>query len=222
MIEAVVAVAETAAEVSEVAEIAEASELVETNGIIIEPDVDLIQSSSIESLKGTIDNFESLLTKSETSNISEGADDTYISTYEERLNQTPVNNGYWDGERGESKFHSENPEANKYLKEAKIDGIEYSNAIPDFSEVSKGTVEIPEMSENRPQNFRQADEQLAIQKGCTPREVAEWRETNGYTWHECNDMITCQKIPSSVNSTFGHLGGVSECKKLMMESEFDA
>ena len=27
----------------------------------------------------------------------------YASTYEERLKQTPVNNGHWEGERGESK-----------------------------------------------------------------------------------------------------------------------
>lgn len=148
--------------------------------------------------------------------------DNYISTYEERLKQTPVNNGIWEGTRGESKFCSDNPEANKFLKEANLDGINYENCIPDFSEVSKGEVKISDMSESRPKNFRQADEQLASQRDCTPREVAEWREINGYTWHECNDMATCQKIPSSVNSTFGHLGGVSECKKLSMESEFDA
>ena len=78
------------------------------------------------------------------------------------------------------------------------------------------------MSESRVKNFRQADEQLAAQRGCTPREVAEWREKNEYTWHECNDMKTCQKIPRAVNSSFGHLGGVSECKKFMMECDFDA
>lgn len=218
MLEALAAVVEGAAEVAEVAEI---SELTEVYGIVLEPDIDLIQSTSLESLKDLIGDFESSFGKSELPTSIKDISDEYISTYEERLNQTPVNNGIWDGERGESKFCSDNPEANSYLKKAQVDGIEYENAIPDFSEVSKGDVEIAEMSESRPKNFRQADEQLAIQKECTPREVAEWRETNGYTWHECNDMVTCQKIPSSVNSAFGHLGGVSECKKLMMESEFD-
>ncbi len=143
------------------------------------------------------------------------------STYEERLQQTPVNNGHWDGERGESKFYSENAEANSYLQDAGVDGIEYENAIPDFSEVSKGDVKIDSMSDNRNSNFKQADQKLADEKGCSPREVADWREQNGYTWHECNDKQTCQKIPSSVNKTFGHLGGVSECKKSAEESEFD-
>ena len=145
----------------------------------------------------------------------------YDSTYEERLKQTPVNNGHWDGERGESKFYSNNEEANAYLREAGADGIEYENCIPDFSEVSKGDVKIDLMSEDRSKNFRQADQKLAGEKGCSPREVADWREQNGYTWHECNDKQTCQKIPSSVNKTFGHLGGVSECKKSTEESEFD-
>lgn len=145
----------------------------------------------------------------------------YASTYEERLKQTPVNNGHWEGERGESKFYSDNEEANSYLREAGTDGIEYENCIPDFSEVSKGDVKIDSMSDERSKNFRQADQKLADEKGCSPREVAEWREQNGYTWHECNDKETCQKIPSSVNKTFGHLGGVSECKKSAEESEFD-
>lgn len=143
------------------------------------------------------------------------------STYEERLQQTPVNNGHWDGERGESKFCSDNEEANSYLHDAGVDGIEYKNAIPDFSEVSKGDVKIDSMSEDRVKNFRQADQKLAEEKNCSPREVAEWREQNGYTWHECNDKQTCQKIPGSVNKTFGHLGGVSECKKSTEESDFD-
>lgn len=218
MLEGLAAFAEGAAEVTEIAEI---SVLTEVDGIVLEPDIDIIQSTSLESLKDIIGDFESSFSKSELPTSIKDISDEYISTYEERLNQTPINNGAWDGERGESKFCSDNPEANSYLKKAKVDGIEYENAIPDFSEVSKGDVEISEMSESRPKNFRQADEKLAIQKECTPREVAEWRETNGYTWHECNDMVTCQKIPSSVNSAFGHLGGVSECKKLMMESEFD-
>lgn len=152
---------------------------------------------------------------------TENVENEYASTYEERLKQTPINNGHWDGERGESKFYSDNEEANSYLREAGTDGIEYENCIPDFSEVSKGDVKIDSMSEERRKNFRQADQKLADEKGCSPREVAEWREQNGYTWHECNDKQTCQKIPSSVNKTFGHLGGVSECKKNVKESEFD-
>lgn len=168
-----------------------------------------------------LDNMESDLAPESDTEEADNVESKYASTYEERLQQTPVNNGHWDGERGESKFYSNNEEANSYLREAGTDGIEYEDCIPDFSEVSKGDVKIDSMSEDRNKNFRQADQKLADEKGCSPREVAEWREQNGYTWHECNDKQTCQKIPSSVNKTFGHLGGVSECKKSAEESDFD-
>lgn len=36
---------------------------------------------------------------------------------------------------------------------------------------------------------------------------------NGYTWHERNDMVICDLVPTKINRFFGHLGGVSECKK---------
>ena len=171
-------------------------------------------------LKSFADNIRGLVDKAnEITETPEKID--YNSTYEERLSQTPVNNGFWKGERGESRFCSENQEANSYLNKSKVDGINYQNAIPDFSIVSKGDVKISEMSENRVKNFKQADIQLANQKGCTPREVSDWRERNSYTWHECNDLETCQKIPSCVNSAFGHFGGVGEYKKQMKESEFD-
>lgn len=168
-----------------------------------------------------LDNMESDLAPESDTEEADNVESKYASTYEERLQQTPVNNGHWDGERGESKFYSNNEETNSYLREAGTDGIEYEDCIPDFSEVSKGDVKIDSMSEDRNKNFRQADQKLADEKGCSPREVAEWREQNGYTWHECNDKQTCQKIPSSVNKTFGHLGGVSECKKSAEESDFD-
>ena len=227
MIEAIVAAAKEVVEAAKVAEVSEVSKL---KDVVLQPDVDFIKSTSLESIKGAeisneiqkaMPKIEVPREKVEIKDPVKETNNKYFSTYEERLSQTPINGGCYDGIRGESKFHTENNEANQYLKKAKLDGIEYKDCIPDFSEVSKGNVEIPDMSESRVRNFRQADELLAVRKGCTPREVAEWREKNGYTWHECNDMKTCQKIPSAVNSSFGHLGGVSECKKFMMESDFD-
>lgn len=234
MIEAIAHVAEKVVEATKVAEVSEVSisEVNKLKEVVLKPDVDFIKSTSLESIKDseisnevqtTASGIETPLGQTEfKQQIEEEISNKYFSTYEERLNRTPINGGYYDGERGESKFHTENCEANQYLKNANIDGIEYKNCIPDFSEVSKGNVEIPDMSESRAKNFRQADELLAAKRGCTPREVAEWREKNEYTWHECNDMKTCQKIPRAVNSSFGHLGGVSECKKFMMECDFDA
>lgn len=150
--------------------------------------------------------------------------ESYYSTYDERLKQTPTNNGNWDGERGESMFHSYDESVNKILEKFGVDGISYKDAIPDFSEVSKGTVEIESMTDNRQRNFAQANEILAEEKGCTPQEVEKWMKDNKFTWHEDNDMKTMLKIPSEINSKFPHLGGVSECKKAYeseWEDEFD-
>lgn len=149
----------------------------------------------------------------------------YFSTYDERLKQTPKEDsdrGEWAGERGESKFIPNDSEIKAILEKYGLDGIVYKDGIPDFSEVSESTVEIDNMTENRAENFKQCDEKCAEQwnkeardgrTDWTARDVAQWRKQNGYSWHERNDMKTCDLIPTKINDYFGHLGGVSECKK---------
>lgn len=149
----------------------------------------------------------------------------YYSTYDERLNQTPVENsdrGEWSGERGESDYIPSDEEVKDILSKYDKDSITYNDGIPDFSEVSESTVEIDNMTDDRAGNFRQCDEKCAEQwnkeardgkTDWTARDVKEWRQANGYTWHERNDMKTCDLIPTKVNAYFGHLGGVSENKK---------
>lgn len=155
-------------------------------------------------------------------NETQNTDKPYVSTYEERLQQTPKNCelGQWMGERGESTYVSRDPEVQKLLNGAK--GIKYKDAIPDFSKVAICKVEIDNMSGSRYQNFKQCDEACAerfnkdgfLEKtDWTPRDVAKFREEKDYTCHECNDMKTCQLIPTLINEKFGHLGGVSECNK---------
>ena len=154
-------------------------------------------------------------------------DTTYFSEYIDRLKQVPTETsdmGKLDGERVESKFipDERHKDINDILKRYGLDGIDYKDAIPDFSEVSESTVSIPDMTENRAKNFSQCDEQCAKKwneeghdgrEGWTARDVANWRKENGYSWHERNDMKTCDLVPSKINDFFGHLGGVSECKK---------
>lgn len=152
-------------------------------------------------------------------------ENNYLSTYDERLKRTPRDDGDrgdWKGDRGESKFIPNDSEIQKLLEKNSLDGIEYDDGIPDFSEVSESTVEIDNMTENRAENFMQCDEKCAEQwnkeardgkTDWTARDVARWRKDNGYSWHERNDMRTCDLIPTIINTYFGHLGGVSECKK---------
>lgn len=132
--------------------------------------------------------------------------------------------GHWDGERGDSRWvpdkdyvpQKQNPEQHswgKILNEYGIKDIPFKDGAPNFNEVSKGNVEIEDFSANRSDNFDKADIELAKQRGCTPEEVAKWRKENGYTWHECRDMKTMQKVPSKVHNNIPHSGGVSEAKK---------
>lgn len=93
-----------------------------------------------------------------------------------------------------------------------FEGIPFSHGEANFSEVGKGSVEIEDFSDDRGANFDQADEALALQRGCAPEEVAQWRKENHYTWHECNDCKTMQKVPSEVHGNIPHSGGISVYK----------
>lgn len=135
----------------------------------------------------------------------------------------PIEHGSWEGERGNSKWIPEkdyiplksNPEGKSWgeiMREYNIDSIPFKDGEPDFSEVSKGDVKIEPFTENRDDNFDRADIELAKQRGCSPEEVAKWRKEHGYTWHECKDMETMQKVPSIIHNNVSHRGGISEVK----------
>jgi hypothetical protein len=96
----------------------------------------------------------------------------------------PRSDGKWEGNPGDSVWKPErdkipeNPKTNpegktwgEILDKYGIEGIPFKDGEPDFSEVSKGTVEIDDFSEDRDDNFDAADEKLAEQRGCTKEEV---------------------------------------------------
>lgn len=138
----------------------------------------------------------------------------------------PRNGGEWTGEPGNSDWKPDpsiepgdrngtNPESKTWeeiMEEYGFESIPFEDGEPNFSEVSKGEVEIDDFSDDRSSNFDQADEKLAEQKGCTPEEVAAWREENKYTWHECKDCKTMQKVPTEVHGNISHSGGISKYK----------
>lgn len=138
----------------------------------------------------------------------------------------PRKDGEWTGEPGNSDWkpdpeavpgdrngtNTENKTWGEILAEYNIDSIPFKDGEPDFSEVSKGDVEIDDFTDDRVSNFAQADEKLAEQKGCTRDEVEKWREENKYTWHECKDCKTMQKVPTEVHGNIPHSGGISEYK----------
>ncbi|MGN0297761.1 MAG: HNH endonuclease [Lachnospiraceae bacterium] len=200
-----------------------------SNGNYLEGTVELVFAGL--GAKGFADELSSLNKLPQ--NIA--TDSQMNSSYDERIKNTPKGKwqnesgvwegdlsdnctGTWTGKRGESTFIPSNQDkVGKYLDDAGVDGINYVNGQPDFSPVSKGNVNIDNMSTNRlgsSGNYSQADEALAKIRGngTTAEDVRQWRKANNYTWHECNNMTTMQKVPTTVNSTFQHLGGVSEIR----------
>ena len=203
-----------------VGDLSEVESLPDKVDLVFEED---LQSSTINELKQNFSGENGSTAENDSGNESD-----YPSSYKERIDRTPRENsdrGEWTGERGESVFIPSDEEMQKLLAQFGLDGIEYKDGIPDFSKCSACTVEIDNMSENRygkDGNFAQCDSKCAEQwnkegrdgkTDWTARDVKEWREANGYSWHERNDMKTCDLIPTEINDYFGHLGGVAECKK---------
>lgn len=151
----------------------------------------------------------------------------------------PRGNGEWKGPEGDSRYVP-NPDeipperrgntktnegnlTNKQIAEKynvkPEDGYLYEKGDLNLDDVSKGTVEIEGMSENRytkngqEGNFEKADKKLAEQRGCSPDEVAKWRAENNYTYHERQDCKTMQKVPNEIHGNLPHKGGVSVIKE---------
>ena len=163
--------------------------------------------------------------KDKASSLSE-TDKPLVKTLSE-VKGCPIegNGGHWSGERGNSKWEPDNdtvPENDRtnperlawkdILAKYDTDGVNFKDGKPDFSEFSKGNVKIDDFTKERDENFAQADEKLAEQKGCLPEEVEKWRKENKYTWHECEDCATMQKVPTEIHGNVSHHGGISEFK----------
>ena len=144
----------------------------------------------------------------------------------------PRSGGKWEGVEGNSRWRPDpevvpgdrngtNPEQQTWgdiLSEYNIDSIPFKDGNPDFSEISRGTVEIDDFTDDRATNFAQADEKLAEQRGCSPEEVAKWRKENHCTWHELNDQRTMELVPTKVHGNIPHSGGISEYKSSHIEN----
>ena len=157
---------------------------------------------------------------------------TPYTQYNARLMQTPKdgNGGKWKGERGESDFILDEP----IIREdgTKITRVTYKNAVPDFSPFQKAQVKIPNMTNSRLKNFSQADNALAEYwtkikydgKTWVARDIETYRKSNNLTWHEMSNMESMQLVPSEVNQTFTHYGGVAEYNAMIGqegEADFD-
>ena len=149
------------------------------------------------------------------------------TTYKARIDQTPKdgNGGHWERKRGESDFILDRPI--ELSDGRKVYRVPYKNGIPDFSSFQKAQVDIPDLTNNRVSNFRQADEVLAEYwstinyngQKWTPRDVANYRTDKSLTWHEMSNMKSMQLVPKEINSQFTHSGGVAEYNAMIGQKE---
>lgn len=138
----------------------------------------------------------------------------------------PRSGGEWSGEPGNSTWVPDRdvvPKNRNYsnvegktwgeiMDKYGITGIPFKDGEPDFSEVSKGTVEIDFTRERygAGANFDQADEKIAEQKGCSKEDVRKWCEKHNYVWHERSDCKTMDKVPREIHHNIPHSGGISK------------
>lgn len=147
------------------------------------------------------------------------------------IKNSPIegNNGHWEGERGDGKWvpdgtyvpqknNSEGKTWEELKGQYRVDGFVFKDGDLDLENVSRGTVEIDEITSNRSDNFDKADIALAEKKGCKPEDVANWRKEHKYTWHERSDGSTMQKVPSEVHGNISHSGGVAVAKQAEKEA----
>ena len=142
---------------------------------------------------------------------------TPYTTKKFRIDHTPKDDsgGKWTGERGESDFILDEPL--KCSDGTVVDRITYKNGVPDFSNYQYAEVKV-KISNYRPSNYRLADEALAqhwtnirhLGKKWSRIEVSNYRTEHGLTWHEMSNMDYMQLVPTEVNGTFLHCGGVTE------------
>ena len=150
---------------------------------------------------------------------------TPYTTKKFRIDHTPKdgNGGKWTGERGESDFVLDEPL--KCSDGTVVDRITYKNGVPDFSNYQYAEVKV-KISDYRPSNYRLADEALAqywtkirhLGKKWSRIEVSNYRTEHGLTWHEMSNMDYMQLVPTEVNGTFLHCGGVTECNAFIEQN----
>ena len=149
--------------------------------------------------------------------------DGYLTTPTERIEMAKKSVGEWSGKPGDSNFTPSKNEALEALRGYGEKDVTYTVGEPDFSKVSEVTVTINDMTSDRVHNFAQADKVAAShfndikrdgRTDWTPRDIANWRKENRFSWHERLDRKTMDLVQRDVHEECKHFGGVAECKRL--------
>lgn len=153
----------------------------------------------------------------------------YYTPLKKRIDLTPKENsphGYWAGERGKSPFSpdtdtDDSRKARKCLEKFGQKDISFKDGYPDFSKVTYESVEIENMTDKIFENFKQADTACAkkwneqLKDGRSDwklSDVKKFRTDNNLTWHEHQNLKTCQLVDRSIHKVCRHAGGRMEYK----------
>lgn len=138
-----------------------------------------------------------------------------------------------DRESGTFEYVPDDAEAQNIMSSYGVDTVKYVDGEPDFSSFAKQDtqwgsvdcqVEVGHMVGDRQGsgeyagNYQQADvalsEKISNETGqtVTPDQIKAYREAAHLTWHERSDGKTMQLIPTEINKSCAHKGGVAAKK----------
>ncbi|WJE46698.1 T7SS effector LXG polymorphic toxin [Peribacillus frigoritolerans] len=122
----------------------------------------------------------------------------------------PRTNGRWEGNPGNGKWYSENPEV---LTVTGGVPVEFKNKRPIFSPWSKGQLKFKEGQLNGSDgDFKLVYEKLMKAKGFSSQNQAKnWLREKGLTPHHADD-ITIQLIPTKLHKNIPHIGSASDLR----------
>lgn len=144
-----------------------------------------------------------------------------------RVSTAPTDKkGVWvSGIRGEGLFIPKDLDILNLLLQYDQIGVVYTHGVPDFSPFAVDSIPLQNMQGGQrgryDYNFPKSDEYMGKKYGMSGDNIKNLREQLGYTWHECNDMVTMQLIPSKINNYFKHFGGVAELNLLARKNSTD-
>ena len=142
------------------------------------------------------------------------------SSFNDRRDITPINNGEWSGERGNSIWRPEVEDVAAQLRSYGVDGIEYRDGFPDFSPVTVYEHQLPEelYRSSDTVQFNHCNEAMANHLGMNPEfadnfdddqieAIRQCLRPGGYSWHHNVEHGNMQLVPTRIHQDCRHYGG---------------
>lgn len=143
---------------------------------------------------------EQLMDSEEVTEIPEDTDDEQKTLFteeeiQENIRRTPINNGEWSGERGETLWIPADDKVQELLERYEVGGIEYTDGIPDFSKLSAFEYNLneDELKEKNSVQFQSCNDGLSDYFS----DLADI-----YTGEECDDPLKNAEYKEILKDTF--------------------